>query len=233
MFTPSWTQPKQSSFTEVLKDQPGTAGGETDLHVGGRRIKLELFKALGIEKEIPFSSGVDSIAFTPDLKGEGPHLLYSPLTPDGTAKLFAVPIKPGDERNIRQAIENAASHGLVRPVARVPVNDGLSVTTLNGRPYLFGTDVQGSGAFVMDLATMQRAPLVRDPRIGWADGMALKVDEATGTLKVTFANSGLEKSLGGDRPPAADRGLFTLEVGVDELIARVAAQPAPDYNDRL
>jgi hypothetical protein len=233
VFRPDWKNPGASRFTEVLKGDASTAAGETDLTVGGRRMKLEAFKLFGLDVELPFQSGVDSIAYTPDLQGKGPHLLLSPLTPDGAARLWAVPANVGDATDVKAAVERAVKAGLVRPVARVPVNDGLAVVTLKGRQYLFGSDVQGSGAFVMSLDTLKAAPLVKDKRIGWADGMTVQVDEAAGRLRATFSNSGLGSSLGGDAPPVADRGLYSVELGIDELVARLDALPAPAYNDEL
>lgn len=221
---PDWKHPARSRFTEVLKGHHSTAKGHTPIQdVLGRPVSVEVLEVLGHPLTVPLRAGVDSIALTPRLLDEGAHVVWSPLTPDGGATLWAAPARAFDAADVRGALEQAERDGALRPVARVPVNDGLRRFDVGGRPLLFGTDVQGGGAFVLDPTTMKAAPLVRDPaRVGWADGMALRrLDDDR--VQITFADSGLESSLRGDAPPKR-RGLYSLTVGTRELLQRLDAQ---------
>lgn len=222
VYRPDWNNPEASTFQEILRDHASTTSGKTDIEIRGERMKLELFRVLGKSLKVPFYSGVDSIAHTPDLKGDGPHLLVSALTPNGPGQLWAIPSDVGDAKDVGRAVEQAIANGRIRPVAEVPINDGLHVVSAGGKNLVFGADVEGGGAFVVDLDGGRVEPLVRDPaRVGWADGMTSELLDGGQRLRLTFSNSGLDRSLGGEKPPEEERGIYSLTVEVAELLRRL------------
>ncbi|MEL7120820.1 MAG: L-dopachrome tautomerase-related protein [Bacteroidota bacterium] len=107
-------------------------------------------------------TGIDGIEVSPD----GKYVYYAAM---GHSTLYRIPVAScidfdKSKKDIEQDVES---------LAQKPLSDGIRC---DQKGWIYITDIENQGIFVVDPAMKEGFTLIKDDRIRWADGLALASD---------------------------------------------------------